>query len=123
MKLLEKIKEMVEVFDSNIFDTKVVNKETELDGMPLVAPETRGGSHFIVAFGNKAGLKQIVGKDASLGKSITALVDFKVNPTITITVLTHEFVLLDEFSWNVCDFDADISGSGIWVSRRSFSGQ
>jgi hypothetical protein len=34
----EKIKEMVEVFYPNIFDTKVIHNEAELNGSPFVAP-------------------------------------------------------------------------------------
>jgi hypothetical protein len=75
MELLEKIKEMVEVVDSDIFDPKVVNKETELDGMPFVVPEARGGGRFIGL--QQQSSKQIIGKDASLGEFIAALVDFE----------------------------------------------
>jgi hypothetical protein len=68
MEFLEKIKEMVEVFDSNIFDPKVIYDEAELDGVPFVAPEARSGISFVVAFGKKARLEEIVGQDAGLGK-------------------------------------------------------
>jgi hypothetical protein len=36
----EKIKEMVEVFYPNIFDTKVIHDEAELNGLPFVAPKS-----------------------------------------------------------------------------------
>jgi hypothetical protein len=39
MELLENIAEMVEVFYPNILHPKVINDETELDGMPFVVPE------------------------------------------------------------------------------------
>ena len=39
MELLENIVEMVDVFNSNILHPKVINYETELDGMAFVAPE------------------------------------------------------------------------------------
>jgi hypothetical protein len=39
MELLEHIVEMVEVFEPNIVHPKVINNETELDGMPFVVPE------------------------------------------------------------------------------------
>jgi hypothetical protein len=39
MELLENIAEMVDVFNSNILHPKVINYETELDGMAFVAPE------------------------------------------------------------------------------------
>ncbi len=38
MKFLEEVKEMVEVFNTLIFHTKVINDEAELDGLPFVAP-------------------------------------------------------------------------------------
>jgi hypothetical protein len=41
VKFLENVKEEVEVFDSNIFYSKVINNETTLDGTPFVAPETQ----------------------------------------------------------------------------------
>jgi hypothetical protein len=39
MELLNNIVEMVEVFKPNIFHLKVINNETELDGMPFVGPD------------------------------------------------------------------------------------
>ncbi len=51
-------------------------------------------------------MEEIIGKNASLGKAITALANFEVNPTVTLVTL--KFVLLNEFCWNVCNFDADI---------------
>ena len=42
VEFLENLQEVIEVFDSNIFDTKVIHDEAELDGPPFVAPETRG---------------------------------------------------------------------------------
>ncbi len=41
MEFLEDTKEVVEVFQSLIFNTIIVYNEAELDGPPLVAPETR----------------------------------------------------------------------------------
>ncbi len=40
MEFLEAIKEVVEVFEAHVFDTKVVYDEAELDGSLFVAPET-----------------------------------------------------------------------------------
>jgi len=56
VEFLENVQEVVEVFDSNEFYTKVIYDEAELDGMPFVAPESMGGLSFIVAFSKKAGL-------------------------------------------------------------------
>ena len=115
MESLEKIKEVVEVFNSNIFYAKVINNEAELDGKPFVAPETRGGFHLVVAFSKKARSEEIVGQDASLGKAITALVNFKVNPTVAVS--TCKLLFFYEFRWDVGDLDATYSGSGIGASR------
>ena len=51
----ENVQEVVEVFDSNIFYAKVIYDEAELDRTPFVAPETRGGFNFIIAF-NESGI-------------------------------------------------------------------
>jgi hypothetical protein len=61
---------------------------------------------FVIFFSKKAGSEEIVGKNAGLGKAITALVNFEVNPTIMFATL--EFVLLYEFHRNICNFNADI---------------
>ncbi len=97
---------MMEVFDTKLFHAKVINNEAELDGSPFVAPETRSGSRFVVTFGLEAGVKEIVGQDACLGKTITSLANFKVDPTITI--LTGEVVFFNELCRYVRDLDADV---------------
>jgi hypothetical protein len=112
MESFEKIKEVVEVFDSNIFYPEVIYNEAELDGTPFVAPETRGGFSFIVAFGKKARSEEIIGQDAGLGKAIAALANFEVDPTIAVP--TRKLVLLNEFHWDVGDLDADIFWVGHW---------
>ena len=109
---LENIKEVVEVFNSNIFYPKVINNETELDGMPFVVPETRGGFRLKVTFSKKVGLEEIVGQNAGLGKAIAVLANFKVDPAIAVRAC--RLVLLNEIRWDVCDFDADILGVGHW---------
>jgi hypothetical protein len=77
-----------------------------------VAPETRGGFSFIVAFGKEARSEEIVGQDAGLGKAIAALENFEVDPTVAVT--TRKLVLLNEFRWDVEDLDADIFRVGHW---------
>jgi hypothetical protein len=91
---------MVEVFNTHIFHTKVIDDEAELDGLPFVAPETRSGSRFIISFGFEAGAKKIIGQDACLGKTITSLANFKVDPTIPI--LTGEIVFFNELRRREC---------------------
>ncbi len=97
---------MVEVFYAHVFHSKVIDNEAELDWLPFVAPETRSGSCFVVAFGFEAGAKKIVGQDTSLGKTITSLANFKVDPTILI--LTGDIVFFNELRQNVQDLDGDV---------------
>ncbi len=49
-----------------MYYVKVVINDAELDGTPFLAPETRGGFCFIVAFSKKARLEEIVGQDAGM---------------------------------------------------------
>ncbi len=84
------------MFDSNIFYTKVVNNEAELEGTPCVVPEAQHGGCFIESFSEEEGTKKIIGQDTSLGKPITAIPNFKIDPTIMVTatkvVFREEFV-------------------------------
>ena len=86
MELLENIKEMIEIFDSNIFDPKVVNTETELDGSPFVAREIRCGGSFVIAFSHKAGAAEI--EKVSLPSNFTLELD---TFWLTVTSLTLLF--------------------------------
>jgi hypothetical protein len=61
MEFLENVQEVVEVFNSDVFHSKVIHDQAELDGTPFVAPEARGGFNFIIAFNKKAGSEEIVG--------------------------------------------------------------
>jgi hypothetical protein len=104
--LLEKIEEVVEVFNSKVFNAKVVSNQAKLDGTPFVAPKSWHGGSFIVAFRNKVQLKKIVGKDAGLEKTVTALANFEVN--LTSTVLTQDVVFQVKFVWDTGNIDMDI---------------
>jgi len=103
---------VVKVFNSNIFYTKVIHYEAELDGTPFVAPEARGGFNFIVAFSKKAGSEEIVGQNANLGKAIAASANFEVDPTVAVP--TCKLVFFKKIGRDVCDFDADILRIGHW---------
>ncbi len=59
VELLENITEMVEVFELNILQPKVINNEIELDGMQFVVPEAWGGFGFVISFSKKAGSEEI----------------------------------------------------------------
>ncbi len=84
------------MFDSNIFYAKVVDDEAELERTPSVAPEAQCGGCFIESFSEEAGTKKIIGQDTSLGKPITSLPNFKVDPAFVVTatkvILCEEFV-------------------------------
>jgi hypothetical protein len=54
MVSLEKIKEEVEMFYANVFDTEVIHNEAELERPPFVAPKPRGGLCFIEPFSDEA---------------------------------------------------------------------
>ena len=54
MVSLEKSTEEVEMFNADIFDTKVIHDEAELERPPFVAPKPRSGLGFVEAFSNKA---------------------------------------------------------------------
>jgi hypothetical protein len=112
IELLENVQEVVEVFDSNIFHTKVIYNEAEFDGTPFVVPEAGGGFSFIIALSKEAGLEEVVGQNAGLEKAIAAAANFEVDPTVAVS--TRKCVLFNEFCWNVCDFDADILRIGHW---------
>jgi hypothetical protein len=98
------------MINANIFNTKVIYDEAELEGTPFVAPETWHGSSFIEALSNEAGSKKVIGKDAGLGNSVTALANFKIDPAIL--VVTNKVVLIDEFFRDVEELDAYIFGVG-----------
>jgi hypothetical protein len=112
MELLENIMEMVEVFYPNILHPKVINYETELDGTPFVAPEAWGGFGLVISLSKKAGLEEIAGKNARLGKAITTLENLEVDSPIMIATL--KVVLLNEFHQDVSNFNADVFGVWHW---------
>jgi hypothetical protein len=51
---LEKVQEEVEMFNADVFDTKVIHDEAELERPPFVMPKPRSGRCLIEAFSNKA---------------------------------------------------------------------
>jgi hypothetical protein len=110
MKLLENIEEMVEVLYPNILHPKVINYETELDRTPFVVPKAWGVFGLVISLSKKAGLEEIVGDNADLGKAITVLANLKVDPPVTISSL--KVALLNEFRQNGSNFSADIFG--VW---------
>jgi len=96
------------MINADIFHTKVIHNEAKLEWMPFVAPKSWHESSFVEALSNKARSEKVVGKDASLGKSVTALADFKVDPAVSI--LAREIVFLGELVRDVRELDANIFG-------------
>ena len=74
-----------------------------------------GGFCFVVTFSKEAGPEEINGQDAGLGKAIAATANFEVDPTVAVS--TRKVVFINEFLWNVCDFDADILRVGDWCVK------
>ena len=62
-----------------------------------MAPEARSGSSFIETLGNKTSLKKIIGKDASLGKTIHPLTNLDVYPIVR-SDNDAKFVVDDNFN-------------------------
>jgi hypothetical protein len=106
VELLENIAEMMKVFYPNRLHPKVINYEKELDGTPFVVPEAWGGVGLVISLSKKAGSEEIVGKNAGLGKAITALANLEVDPPVMIATL--KIVFFNEFCWNVNNFNADV---------------
>ncbi len=71
-----------------------------------MAPEAWGGFGLVISLSKTVGSEEIVGKNAGLGKAITALANLEVDLPITITTL--KVVFLNEFCRNVSNFNADI---------------
>jgi hypothetical protein len=66
----------------------------------------------VISLSKKAGSEEIVGKNAGLGKTITALENLVVDPPVTIATL--KVVPLNEFCQNVSYFNADVFGVWHW---------
>jgi hypothetical protein len=87
MEFFKELTKKVEMFNANVLDTKVIHD-------------------FVEALSNKARSEKVIGKDASLGKSVTALANFKVDTAVL--VLAREVVFLDELVRDVRELDANI---------------
>ncbi len=94
------------MFDPDIFDTKVVHDQAELNGTPFVTPESWCGRCFMIPFNNEARAEEINCEDPGLRKAIAALTDFEIYPAIAVT--PGQFVFLYKLRWNVREFDLDI---------------
>jgi hypothetical protein len=94
------------MFNAKVFDTKVIHDEAKLEWTPFMAPTSWHGRSFGEALSNEVQSEKVIGKDASLGKSVTALANFKVDPAILVSA--REIVFLDELVWDVRELDANL---------------
>ncbi len=113
VEFFKELQQKVEMFNVNVFNTKVIHDEAKLEWTPLMAPKSWRGSSLVEALSNKVQSEKVIGKDASLGKSVTALANSKVDPAVL--VLAQEIVFLDELVRDVRELDANI----FWIRHRS----
>jgi hypothetical protein len=113
VEFFKMLQQKVEMFNANVFDPKVIHDEAKLEWLPFMVPKSWHGSSFVEALSNEAQLEKIIGKEAILGKSVTSLANFKVDPAVS--VLAQEIVFLDELVQDVRELDANI----FWIRRRS----
>ena len=92
---------------TDILDTKVINKQAKHNGVPLLAPQASSGGTLVLAVPFEKFSEENVGQVPRLWETINAVANFEVNPAIGMDVV-HEAVLVDEFCWDVAQFDADV---------------
>ena len=89
------------MFAANVFHSKVINYEGEMDWSGVVFPEARGVAAWPVAmFGQSFGQKFLC-NHSGLWKSIHSTANFHVD--FTIVDLVHEVVFIDDFLWDHLD--------------------
>ena len=72
-----------------------------------MAPQARSGGALVVAVLFETFFEKNVGQGPRLWETINSIENFEVNPAIGMDVV-HEAVLVDEFFWDVAQFDADV---------------
>ncbi len=60
-------------------------------------------------------MEEIVGKNAGLERAISALANLKLDPPVMIATL--KVLLLNEFCWNVSNFNADVFRVWHWSNE------
>ncbi len=101
------------MFYPNILQPKVINNETELDGMPFVAPEAWGGFGLVISLSKKGGIGGDHWQECRPGEGHNSLENLEVDPPVTIAAL--KVVLLNEFRRNVRYFNVDVFGVWHWT--------
>ena len=105
--LFEDSLEMESVALSDIFDTKVIYEQAKHNGALLMAPQARSGGALVVAMLLETFFEENVAQGPRVWETINAVLNIKVNPAIGMDIV-HEAVLIDEFCWDVAQFDADV---------------
>ena len=72
-----------------------------------MAPQARSSGTLVVAVLVETCFEENVCQGPQLWETINAVADLEVNPAIGVDVV-HEAVLVDEFFWDVVQFDADV---------------
>ncbi len=73
---------MVDVFFSNIFDTKIVNNQCERDRPCFMFPQAGSIVTFVITVREEMLSKELVGKDTCLGEAPHGAPHFEVNKSI-----------------------------------------
>ena len=82
--LAERLDEVLKVFGSIIFNTKVVNTEGKENGSTFVAPDTIGGFEGVITVAGKTSDQLLVGKNCCLFQIIDTF--FYLTEDITVGV-------------------------------------
>ena len=75
VELVQRLQEVVGMFPSDVFDSKVINTEGKRDWSPVVLPKTWCNGALMVAFCNKTFFKELLCNDASLWQPVHTFLD------------------------------------------------
>ncbi len=93
---------------TDLLDTKIINNQHELDRMPYVLPQARGGGSLKISSLVKPLAQQIVSQLAVLRKSISATNHLKIAPTLVLVSL--QAILCTKLVGDLCILDLHILG-------------
>ena len=97
---------MVEVFEANILNTKIVYKEEKLDWPTFVTPQSCDGGSFVVLLCFEAFAEEVISQDARLWQAVASTAYFKLYSAIFFPSM--EVVFFDELGQDVGDLDAGV---------------
>jgi len=106
------VEEVPRMLFANVFDTKVINNENELDRTPFVLPQSRRCGAFIIASLFKSPAEEVVGQFSTLWQAIASSYNFIVYPSIVDK--RQQIVFVNDLLGNVRELDADI----LWTFHR-----